>query len=268
MRLAVLCALLCALLGWSAPARAERPFSVELAGELPVTAAGGALWLMSEVLKPKLAPSDCRLCARNALDGALQDALRWPEVRPARRLSDALLFGLVPGFAFGSVYGLGRAEGDRQSANQNLLALSEVLVGAGLLTQLTKYTVGRERPFLRTQREHGERVTHGPDDNLSFFSGHTSLTFALAVGAGSIASFRGYQRAPWIWGVGVPLAALTGYLRIAADRHYFTDVLTGALVGSAVGVLIPWLHHHYARGEGSTRPSSATPGMLTMTWLM
>jgi membrane-associated phospholipid phosphatase len=263
MRLAILCA----LLSFALPARAEQPFAIDWKVEAPVVATGAALWIASEGLKPFLAPSACRLCGRNALDGALQEGLRWQNIQPARRLSDALLFGIVPGFALGSVLSASYLNGDRHSARENVLALSETLVLAAGLTQITKYSVGRGRPFLRTQRENGEVVSHGPDDNLSFFSGHTSITFALAVGAGSIASMRGYKQAPWIWAIGVPLAALTGYLRIAADRHYFTDVLTGALVGSAVGVLIPWLHRHYARGEGP-RVSAGPPGMLTFSWLL
>lgn len=262
MRLAALCvALLISL-----PARAELPFASEPRLEIPITAAGAALWIASEGLKPWLAPSECRLCARNALDGAVHDSLMWQDVQPARRLSDALLFGIVPAFTLASVYAVGRIEGGRHSASENALVLSEALVTAALLTQITKYAVGRERPFLRTQREHGEAMTHGADDNLSFFSGHTSISFALAVGAGSIASLRGYEQAPWIWAIGVPLAALTGYLRIAADRHYFTDVLTGALVGSAVGVLLPWLHRHYGAAEGP-RIGASPPGVLTLTWL-
>ncbi|HEX5659725.1 MAG TPA: phosphatase PAP2 family protein [Polyangiales bacterium] len=263
MRLLVLCALLLS----SLPARAERAFATNLNVEVPVTAAGAVLWIVSEGLKPKLAPADCRLCARNALDRAVQEGLMWQNVQPARRLSDALLFGLVPAFAGVSVAALGYAEGKPRSAGENTIVLGEAVVATAVITQLLKYTVARERPFLRTQRDSGELVTHGPDDNLSFFSGHTSITFALAVGAGSIASFREYKHAPWIWALGMPLAALSGYLRIAADRHYFTDVLTGALVGSAVGVLIPWLHRHYAHTDGP-RVSASPPGMLTMTWLL
>jgi membrane-associated phospholipid phosphatase len=35
---------------------------------------------------------------------------------------------------------------------------------------------------------------------------------------------------------------MTGYLRIAADRHYFTDVLVAAVVGAGAGVGIPFAH--------------------------
>jgi len=40
---------------------------------------------------------------------------------------------------------------------------------------------------------------------------------------------------PFIWGTGLAIAATTGYLSIAADRHYLTDVITAAAVGSAFG---------------------------------
>ena len=65
--------------------------------------------------------------------------------------------------------------------------------------------------------------------------------------SGTVASLRGYRAAPWIWASGLTLAGVTGYLRIAGDKHYFTDVVTGAVVGSFVGFAVPyWLH----RGGG------------------
>ncbi|HEY6877476.1 MAG TPA: phosphatase PAP2 family protein [Polyangiales bacterium] len=261
--------LLAWLLLWAWPARADepRPFATHVRVELPLLASGSALWLVSEGLKPRLAPAACRWCGGSVFDQAVQQRVRWDDVQPAARTSDALLFGIVPAFALGSTLGAAYAHGDRRTAHEDVLVLGEALVLTAGLTQLVKYTVARERPFLRTQREHGLRATHGPDDNLSFFSGHTSITFARAVGAGGIASMRGYPQAPWIWAIGVPLAACTGYLRIAADRHYLTDVLVGALVGSAIGVLLPWLHRHQADDAG-TRAMAAPPGMLSMSWLL
>ena len=54
---------------------------------------------------------------------------------------------------------------------------------------------------------------------------------------------RNYRLAPLIWAEGLAVAATTGYLRIAADKHYFSDVLSGALIGSAVGFMVPYLFH-------------------------
>ena len=38
-----------------------------------------------------------------------------------------------------------------------------------------------------------------------------------------------------VWISALGLASATGYFRIAADKHYFSDVLVGAIVGSLIG---------------------------------
>lgn len=62
--------------------------------------------------------------------------------------------------------------------------------------------------------------------------------------AGVVAHARGYAAEPYIWAGGLTLAAVTGYLRIAADKHYFSDVLVGAVVGAGAGLLVPQLTIH------------------------
>lgn len=56
---------------------------------------------------------------------------------------------------------------------------------------------------------------------FSFFSGHTALAFSTLGG-------------PRL-SVALPLAVGTGGLRVAAGKHYLTDVLTGAAIGAAAG---------------------------------
>jgi membrane-associated phospholipid phosphatase len=53
------------------------------------------------------------------------------------------------------------------------------------------------------------------------------------------------------------MATGVGYLRIAADKHYFSDVMTGAIVGSAIGIGVPLLFHS-PRAEAAT--STIQPG--------
>ncbi len=50
--------------------------------------------------------------------------------------------------------------------------------------------------------------------------------------------------------MGLAASAATGYLRVAGDKHWATDVLAGAGWGSAVGVGVPLLH---ARGGDDSR---------------
>ena len=45
-----------------------------------------------------------------------------------------------------------------------------------------------------------------------------------------------------VWGSTMSVAALTAYARVAAGRHFPSDVIVGAIVGSAIGHLIPRSH--------------------------
>jgi len=109
------------------------------------------------------------------------------------------------------------------------VALSQVGI------EIVKFAVGRQRPYAHFEPP----MPHTSEDNLSFFSGHSALTFALVTSAGYVAHRTHMAVEPIIWGVGLPLAATTAYLRMAGDRHYLSDVVTGSLVGAAAGLLIP-----------------------------
>ena len=80
---------------------------------------------------------------------------------------------------------------------------------------LVKFLVHRTRPCAPAC---GIDNTHA-----SFFSGHTALAFST-VGGKRLS-------------ITIPLSSATGYLRIAANRHYLTDVLAGAGVGLAASRL-------------------------------
>jgi membrane-associated phospholipid phosphatase len=125
------------------------------------------------------------------------------------------------------------------------LVIVQAAILAGDVNQLVKFAFRRERPFVHALPDASARAnTADPaDNNLSFFSGHTTLAFTLATAVGTVATMRGYKFAPFTWPILLPIAAFTGYLRIAADKHYATDVLTGAVVGSAMGLAIPWVFH-------------------------
>ena len=258
MRLALLrlaLALVCLLLALPAQADEARTLVDRPRLELPLVAIGAGLWMVTDFLKPQIAPRKCRLCRDNRLDDAMQSTLLWDARHDAAaRASDWLLFGIVPAATLGATLALGAMADGGHGAFVNALTVTEALVLTNGLTQLAKYTVARARPYVRLQREQSRDFVAGHDDHLSFFSGHTSSTFALAVAAGTTASLREQRMQAVVWPVGLTLASLTGYLRMAAHRHYFTDVLTGALVGSLVGVLVPFLH---ARSKPDSEP---TPG--------
>jgi membrane-associated phospholipid phosphatase len=218
--------------------------------DVPVTAGATGLWLGSEILKGTLAPASCRVCERspdgsdalNAVDAETRGALRWNDTETASVASDLTGFSLSPITALGMCEVAASADNRSREAPTNALVVFQAAALAADLDQVVKLLVARQRPFAHF-RDAAAVGPRDPDENLSFYSGHTSLAFSLAVASGTIASMRGYRLAPAVWATSLPVAVVTGYLRIAADRHYLTDVLAGMVLGSAVGFLVPFVFH-------------------------
>ncbi len=98
------------------------------------------------------------------------------------------------------------------------------------------------RPFLFGQK--GGSARDGPEAQGSFYSGHSSTAFATAVFT-SIWFQKMYpnsQWIPWIWGGSLGIASTVAILRVAAGKHFPSDVIAGALVGSAVSYSVLKLH--------------------------
>jgi membrane-associated phospholipid phosphatase len=253
---AALAAVLAAAL--SVPARAAaqdapRPLDVPTGQTWAVTGGATGTLLLVLAFQKQLAPSSCRWCASNGFDTSLRDALKWKDTGAASTGSDILQLG-VPVLAVGGLVLSGLDAGARgRSVGQDLLVTAEATSVALLAMQIAKLSFGRVRPY--AWADPGQ--VQGRDAYASFFSGHTTATFAVASAAGTVARLRGYRHWRWILGVGLTAAATTGYLRIAADRHWATDVIVGAAVGSLAGFGLPvWLHERAA-----ATPTGATASL-------
>jgi membrane-associated phospholipid phosphatase len=127
------------------------------------------------------------------------------------------------------------------------LIYTEVFLLTKGITGITKSITSRTRPYLYNTAYSAEQRFTFQDEtapNTSFFSGHSSATFAFAVLLSKTYTDL-YGKNTWskvIWGTSLSLAGATAYARVAAGVHFPTDVLVGAVVGSAIGYLIPELH--------------------------
>ena len=211
-------------------AHAKPPTRKHLLGHAAITAGDAlAIYLSEKVFKDDLAPLTCRWCEPLPFDRAIRDSLVWGDTNRANNLSFVTV---------GAVAAIGLA--DTRSWD-DLIDLTESGLAAVTAGQIVKFTVGRERPFVYVA---GPGRVHDTDDDVAFFSSHTALAFSLATTSGVLASRHHERAAPWIWAGGMTLATATGYFRIAADRHWSSDVLAGAAVGVACGWLVPKLHEH------------------------
>jgi hypothetical protein len=75
-------------------------------------------------------------------------------------------------------------------------------------------------------------------NNLSYPSGHTATAFTNA----SLLFYEYKDANFWYASSGFLFATATGVLRIANNKHYASDVLTGAGIGTAVGLLVSYWH--------------------------
>jgi membrane-associated phospholipid phosphatase len=179
----------------------------------------------------------------------------WSTPTSAATTSDLLVLAVPAGIA---IYD-GVAVGGTRAALPDLLIIGEAEALSGLVAQATKFVAARRRPYAI----YGTLPSEGVDDHLSFYSAHTTVAFSSVAAGGMLAQLRDDPAWPWVYGVGFTAAAATGYLRMAADKHWLTDVLVGAATGTAVGLAVPWLH----RNRSSPPPVSlaVAPGYVGVT---
>jgi membrane-associated phospholipid phosphatase len=258
--------LVCSTVSIASTARAENnDLRYDWRVDGAVTAAGFAFWGGTQLLESRFAPADCRWCDPGSLDSSVRDALRWDDTSAANVASNLGAYVVLPLVSLGLLALDTHREGRLDELPGDVLVIAEAVALNGALTQIVKFTAGRERPFVHALPAEQKPLTGRPaDNNVSFYSSHTSFAFSLAVSTATVASMRHYRWAPVIWGVGLVGAAAIGYLRIAADQHYFTDVLVGAAAGSAIGFAVPYGLH---RGTGALAVVPVTGGgaMLTVT---
>lgn len=151
----------------------------------------------------------------------------------------------------------------RSEADDIAYLYLETMAVTGVLTELTKVTAQRIRPWVYNEEVPLEKK-EGVEAKKSFFSGHTSTSFAGTVFFAHVFSdfYPESRWRPYVWAGSLTLASAVAYWRVRAGRHFPTDVIAGALVGGAVAYFIPELHK---RTESSvTTFASGAPMMISL----
>ncbi len=156
------------------------------------------------------------IAGASLLDGQIKERFNG-RLLPKSISRGADWYGKGVNWALGNSYIIGEyLAGDRakSEALDNLQVFNEAWAANLAATYLLKTVVRRERP--------------GKQNNFSFPSGHSSGSFCVAAMLQELYGNR----------AGVPaftLAAITGVQRIHANKHWFSDVLAGALLGACIG---------------------------------
>lgn len=108
---------------------------------------------------------------------------------------------------------------------------------------LMKNLIHRDRPYLYFEGYPQNEVDSG-ESGQSFPSRHSILAFASATFTSYVYS-KYYPDSEWkipIIALSYGLAATTSALRVMSGNHFLTDVLAGALIGTAIGLAVPAIH--------------------------
>jgi membrane-associated phospholipid phosphatase len=226
------------LLGYETAA--QSPYQLKTAQEAVFIAAPAAVFGLSYAIQP-------RLHALNTTQIAGLNVTQVPRFErfvtknynlKSRKASDYLLYSsaLIP-LALLADH---RVRSDVKTAG--VLGF-ELVLSSVALTQITKELAHRTRPYAyNPDVPMSEKLKR--DTRLSFFSGHTSTTAAIAFGAAKI--WSGYHPdsrwKPLVWTGAALFPATVAILRVGAGKHFVSDVLVGYAVGAACGWLIPYFH--------------------------
>jgi len=142
----------------------------------------------------------------------------------------------VPFLAAAGLYGAAVLSGSPTGADVGLHVL-EAMLAAGAVTSTLKILVGRQRPYVDPPDSHAfgrGRLIDFESRLESFPSGHATVAFAFA-GALTEETARHWPGRERVVG---PLAFATAsgvaFARMYRDKHWASDVVAGAVVGTLV----------------------------------
>ena len=265
-----------ALLASAAPARAEAPdqsrspYQLQLYIDVPILVGTITLWIVpSYAVGGNVPGSPCGTTLPNIATTGMPPDSNLPcdpsKLNPldrlvvghynptARPISDAF-FALPALFAAVEVFDVGITHW--RSYLTDALVSAEAVTINGAMDEIVRRAVRRPRPYLYIDGAYPDD-RNKPEASFSFYSGHTSSMYALAVSLAYTYNLRHRQHWPryLVWTGLLAIASVEPLLRVLSGDHFPTDVAVGALIGSSLGAIVPALH----------RRPDFIPGITTVT---
>ena len=225
----------------------QSPYHLSWKREALYGGAGAGLLLVSDRIKgqvPRLPLTDLPEREINFLDRIAVEN----NSETARSISDVGLYGTI-GLPLLFLTG---TRTRNSFGNIAVLYMEAAAINIGI-TNMIKTTARRPRPYVYAE-DFPATATLSRNDQAAFLSGHTSETATACFFTARV--FADYYPdspiKPYIWGLAATIPAVTGAMRVAAGRHYPTDVIAGYALGATVGMLVPTLHKKPIKVKGVT----------------
>ena len=151
--------------------------------------------------------------------------------------------GVVGGFYLvGAIWDKPKA----RAVAQDGLAAS--IISSYMIIPMMKFTFGRARP----DQKHGSKdFDIFCINQTSMPSGHTAQAFTVA----SVIS--AHYESWWVKGAVYGAASLVGWARVQQDRHFTSDCVAGAIIGTFVGHTVARYNQRYRAEKGERKATFA-----------
>jgi len=110
------------------------------------------------------------------------------------------------------------------------------------LVTFSKTKFQRNRPYVYNENV-DIKIRQKQDSQYSFFSWHTALAFAGGILTATIYDdIYPDKNNFWIYATTITTASTVGYLRYKAGKHFPSDVVVGAIVGTGAALFLTHIH--------------------------
>jgi membrane-associated phospholipid phosphatase len=208
-------------------------FELNVAIDATVIGAGVALAIAPPLLADSIVTPSCP-CDRDSVN-AIDRGTIGNSSSTAATISDVSVVAAVAGPAVFELATLGAS----RAFVEDMIVFGQTVLVSNALANVVKLAVQRPRPETYATSHRAQLESTG--GYLSFYSGHTTLTFAALSATSMILHLR-YGTGVWPWIATLLIGSSVAIERVLAGKHFPTDVAVGAITGVAEGVGIPYLH--------------------------
>ena len=222
------------------PAQSFRPYAPNQGPTAELLGIGGGLTLFSSYLGRKVKP--LTLEEINKLDPSVVWGIDRYSLRhyspPTAKLTDKVLLAAFVS-PFFHLFG---KQGRDNAGDIGLVVFEGALLNAALVN-LSKVTAKRTRPYAY-QPEVPIELKRKKATRYSFFSGHAATTAFFAFSSAKLYNdlYPDSNAKPYVWAAASLLPTFVAYGRMKAGKHFFTDVLTGLVIGTSIALVVPELN--------------------------
>ena len=179
--------------------------------------------------------------------------------------------GIYEVFTVAGIGAYGFISKNNRLANTALLS-SQAYITSGVVTTILKFLSGRTRPSYYPAGVEAEPRFLGPfhkslndangsSENSSFPSGHSTVAFAVA----TVFAYE-YKDYPIVPVIAYSAASLISISRITENKHWVTDVITGAAIGYLSGKLGVKNYQRLQKNSSPERKKNSISFTVNYNW--